>query len=173
MRGKDGVESEIPALNISDDTREKMFTQSEGPASQTSLITEKDQEIVPGKSGEMEQEMENKEQKEETLNQVQKKGNSDADVTETCVTKTNEEVQQHIGESEDGEEDPTEDEEEEPQLYRNDTVVAEDSGTDNSDDEEEEEEEKEMKEEVEEEFCDLVQRLHSALLSTPTGKCTG
>ncbi|KAK3574334.1 hypothetical protein QTP86_005166 [Hemibagrus guttatus] len=184
MRGRDEFGSDIstppPQQHDRDNTKENQFTEPECPASCTT--TEKDQEIVPGESRGTEQQMEEEdeekdeeeeEEEEETLNQVQEERHTDVVVTETCVTETKEEVQQHVGET-DEEEEEEEEKEEEPHLYRqelirNDTtlyrpVEVEDSGKDNSNEEEEEEEE---------ELCDLVERLHSALLSTPTGKCSG
>ncbi|KAK3557211.1 hypothetical protein QTP70_026129, partial [Hemibagrus guttatus] len=183
MRGRDEFGSDIstppPQQHDRDNTKENQFTEPECPASCTT--TEKDQEIVPGESRGTEQQMEEEdeekdeeeeEEEEETLNQVQEERHTDVVVTETCVTETKEEVQQHVGET-DEEEEEEEEKEEEPHLYRqelirNDTtlyrpVEVEDSGKDNSNEEEEEEEE---------ELCDLVERLHSALLSTPTGKCS-
>ncbi|MCJ8729933.1 hypothetical protein PDJAM_G00111720 [Pangasius djambal] len=164
VRGRDDFGSDIhttpPQQHSRDDTSEKQITEPESPASYTSSTTEKDQETATGEVREREQQVE----EEETVNQVQEEGHTDVVVTENCVTETKKKVQL-FGESEQEQE-----EEEEPHLYRqeligNDTtldgsVVVEDSGKDNSDEEEEE-------------LCDLVQRLHGALLSTPTGKCTG
>lgn len=163
MRGRDEFASDNhippPQLHIRDDTSEKQFTESECPALDTSCTTEKDQETATEEVSEREQQME----EEETLNHVQEEGHIDVTVTETCVTETKKEVQL-VGESEE------EEEEEEPHLYKQEligkdttldrSIIVEDSGTDNSDEEEEL-------------LCDLVQRLQGALLSTPTGKCTG
>ncbi|XP_034167205.2 dystrotelin isoform X1 [Pangasianodon hypophthalmus] len=160
MRGRDEFGSDIhtppPQQHSRDDTSEKQFTESESPASYTSSATEKDQETATGEVREREQQVKEK----ETLNQVQEEGRIDVVITETCVTETKK-VVQLVGESEQEQE-----EEEEPHFYRQElignditldgSVIAEDSGTDHSDEEEEE-------------LCDLVQRLHGALLSTPTG----
>ncbi|XP_017337602.2 dystrotelin isoform X3 [Ictalurus punctatus] len=163
-RGRDEFGSDIhtppPQQHSGDNTSEKQFTESESPASYTSSTTKKDEETPTGEVKEREQQME----AEETLNQVQEEGHIDVVVTETCVIETKKEVQL-VGQSED-EEEEEEEEEEEPHLYIQELIgkditlegsaIVEDSGTDNSDEEEE--------------LCDLVQRLHGALLSTQIGK---
>lgn len=154
MRGRDEFGSDIytppPQQHSSDDTSKKQFTECERPASYISFNTEKDQEAATGEVRESEKQMEEK----ETLNHLQKEGHVDVVVTEPRKKV------KHVGESED--------EEEKPHLYGQELngkgttlhgpVVVEDSRTGSSDEEEEE-------------LCDLVQRLHGALLSTPTGKC--
>lgn len=172
MRGRDEFGSDIhtspPQQHSRDDTSENQVTESESPASYTSSTTETHQETATGEVNQREQQL-----AEETRNQVQEEEHTDVAVIETCATETKEQVQpvEESSEEEAEEDKEDEDEDEDPHLYRKELTgrettldgcaIEEDSGTDNSNEEEEEE------------LCDLVQKLHSALLSTPTGKCTG
>ncbi|KAM9483005.1 dystrotelin [Clarias gariepinus] len=171
MRGRDEFNSDIhtPPLqqHSTDDTSEKPCSEPEGAVSYTSSTTERYQETATGDMGEREHQMEEEEVEEVSLNPVEEKKPIDVVDTETCLTEAMEEVQ-HFGESDVEEQEKKEEEEEEERyLYRQEltgrdtsldgSVVEDDSGTENSDEEEEE-------------LCDLVQRLHGALLSTSAGK---
>ncbi|KAI5613563.1 dystrotelin [Silurus asotus] len=176
MRGREESGSDIntpsPQQQSRHDTSEKQGTETKISALVT---TEKDPEVAEEVS-EREHQMDEK----QNLNEVQEEEHKDVVVTETSATETEIETEEKfkvVWESEEDEEEEEEEdvdeksEEDKPQHYRltgNSTTldrsfVVEDSGTDNSDEEADKEEE----------LSDLVQRLHDALLSTPTGKCKG
>ncbi|KAI5108847.1 dystrotelin [Silurus meridionalis] len=177
MRGREESGSDIhtPSPQQSrHDTSEKQGTETESSASVT---TEKDPEVATGEVSEREHQMDEK----QNLNEVQEEEHKDVVLTETSATETEIETEkkfkvvwesdEDVKEEEEEEDVDEKSEEDEPQHYRvtgNSTTldrsfVVEDSGTDNSDEEADKEEE----------LNDLVQRLHDALLSTPTGKCKG
>ncbi|KAF7711256.1 dystrotelin [Silurus meridionalis] len=173
MRGREESGSDIhtPSPQQSrHDTSEKQGTETESSASVT---TEKDPEVATGEVSEREHQMDEK----QNLNEVQEEEHKDVVLTETSATETEIETEkkfkvvwesdEDVKEEEEEEDVDEKSEEDEPQHYRvtgNSTTldrsfVVEDSGTDNSDEEADKEEE----------LNDLVQRLHDALLSTPTG----